>query len=146
EVQVALPMRVRIDQAAPAASIERRPVSLRLTQAIGHRMADGRVMAHAAMAALDFDALGARGGLLHAALPGADAIGAAEDRGGRYRRRPRQCATETRILFVSATAACHLIDAPGVGRLRAGCKGTAERDHGAHALRHHLGELPRVET
>src|SRR5437016_8635306 len=108
----ALPMRVRIDQAAPAASIERRPLALRLRQAIGHRIDHGVVMAHAAMTALNLDALGARGGLLHAALPGADAIGAAEDRGGRYRRRPRQCATETRILFVGATAACHLIDAP----------------------------------
>src|SRR5437879_2774011 len=82
----ALPMRVRIHQAAPAASIERRPLALRLRQAIGHRIDNGRVMAHAAMAALDFDALGTRGSLLHAALPGADAIGAAEDRGGRYRR------------------------------------------------------------
>ncbi len=50
------------------------------------------------------------------------------------------------VLFVGAAAAGHLIDAPGVGRLRAGRKRTAERDHRAHAIRHHLGELARVEA
>ena len=58
----------------------------------------------------------------------------------------RQRSAETRILFVGATAARHLVDAPGVGRLRAGGKRAAERDHRAHALRHHLGELARVEA
>src|SRR5204862_2661698 len=55
-------------------------------------------------------------------------------------------AAETRILFVGAAAARHLVDAPGVGRLRAGRKRAAERDHRAHALRHNLGELTRVKT
>ena len=52
-----LPMRVRINQTAPAASIERRPFAFRLRQAIGDGVDGGGVMAHAAMAALDFDAL-----------------------------------------------------------------------------------------
>ena len=52
-----LPMRVRINHAPPAASIERRPFALSLRQAVGHRIDGGGVMAHAAMAALDFDAL-----------------------------------------------------------------------------------------
>ena len=61
-------------------------------------------------------------GLFHAALPGADAVGAAEDRGGRHRRRLRQRAAETVVLFVGAAAARHLVDAPGVGRLRAAAR------------------------
>src|SRR5581483_11582803 len=100
----------------------------------------------AAMAALDLDAFRLRGGLLHAALPGADAVGAAEDRGGRHRWRHRQRAAEACILLVGAAAAGHLIDAPGIGRARRTGKGTAERDHAAHALRHHLGKLARIET
>src|SRR6202795_2844569 len=104
------------------------------------------MMAHAAMAAFDLDAFGLCGGLFHAALPRADAVGAAEDRGGRHRRRARQRSTEPSILFVGAAAARHLIDAPGVGRLGVTRERTAERDHRAHALRHHLGELARVET
>src|SRR6186997_1582877 len=95
-----LPMRIRINQAAPAASIERRPFAFSLRQTIGHRIDRGRMMTHAAMAALDLDAFGGRAGLLHAALPGADAVGAAEDRRGRHRRRPRQRAAETMIFFL----------------------------------------------
>src|SRR6185312_14084287 len=39
-----------------------------------------------------------------------------------------------------------LIDAPGVGRARRAGERTAERDHAAHALRHHLGKLARIEA
>ena len=52
-----LPMRIRIDQTTPAASVERRPLALRLRQAISDGIDDGGMMAHAAMAALDLDAL-----------------------------------------------------------------------------------------
>ena len=98
------------------------------------------------MAAFDLDVLGAGGRLFHAALPGADAVGAAEDRGGRHRRRFRQRSSEPAILFVGAAAAGHLINAPSVGRFRVAGKRTAERDHRAHAIRHHFRQLARVET
>src|SRR6202011_4738856 len=58
----------------------------------------------------------------------------------------RQRSAEACILFIGAAAARHLIDPPGVGRLRVAGERTAERDHGAHAVRHHFGELPRVKT
>src|SRR5215475_193972 len=101
-------------------------------------------MAHAAVAALDLDAFRLRRGLLDAALPGADAVGAAEDRGGRHRRRRRQAAAEARIFFLSGAAARKLIDTPGIGRSRRTRERAAERDRAAHALRHHLGELARI--
>src|SRR3954470_12047537 len=82
-----LPMRIGIDHAAPAAAVEGPPLAFLLREAVCDGKDGSRVMAHAAMAALDFDALGLRARLLHAALPGADAVGAAEDRGGRHRRR-----------------------------------------------------------
>src|SRR5438270_13674355 len=87
-------VRIRINQAAPAAAVEWRPLAFRLCQAVGDRIDHGRMVAHAAMAALDLDALRGRGGLFHAALPGADAVRAAEDRGGRHRWRLRQRAAE----------------------------------------------------
>src|ERR1700704_2336218 len=71
---------------------------------------------------------------------------AAKDRRGRPRRRARKPPAEPRILFIGAAAARHLIDAPGIGRFRIARKRTAERDHRAHAIRHHLRELTRVET
>src|SRR5258707_454019 len=104
------------------------------------------MMAHAAMAALDLDVLGAGGWLFHAALPREDAVGGAEARRGRHRGRCRNRSAEPRILFVGAAAARHLIDPPGIGRLRIACKRAAERDHRAHAIGHHLGELARVDT
>ena len=47
---------------------------------------------------------------------------------------------------VYAVAARHLIDSPGIGRLGIAGKRTAERDHRAHAIRHHLRQLARIET
>src|SRR6187551_1027944 len=105
-----LPMRVRINQTTPAASIERRPFAFRLRQPIGHRIDRSRMMTHAAMAALDLDAFGGRAGLLHASLPGADTVGAAEDRRGRHRRRPRQRAAEAMVFFLGAATARHLVN------------------------------------
>src|SRR5229473_8583831 len=109
-----LPVGIGVDHAAPAAAVERRPLAFGLGETIGHGIDHGGMMAHAAMAALDLDILGAGGWLFHAALPGADAVGAAEDRCGRHRRRARQRSSEPRILFVGATATGHLVDAPGV--------------------------------
>src|SRR5512146_133059 len=106
-------MRVGIDQAAPAAAVERLPGAFGLREAVGDRVDHGGVVAHAAMAALDLDALGLRGLLLHAALPGADAVGAAEDRGGRHRRRLGEIAAEARIDLVGPLAARPFINAPG---------------------------------
>src|SRR6202011_4588172 len=82
-----LPVGIGKDDAAPAAAIERLPLAFGLRQAIGDRIDRCGMMAHAAMAALDLDALRLCRGLLHAAFPSADAVGAAEDRGGRHRRR-----------------------------------------------------------
>src|SRR5712692_415152 len=95
-----LPVGIGVDHAAPAAAVERRPLSFGLRQTIGNGIDDGGMMAHAAMAAFDFDVLGAGGWLFHAALPGADAVGAAEDRRGRHWRRCRNRSSEPSILFV----------------------------------------------
>src|SRR5256884_9419012 len=141
-----LTIRVRIDQAAPAAAVERRPLAFGLRQTIGDGIDHGGMMAHAAMAALDLDVLGTGGWLFHAALPRADAVGAAEDRGGRHWRCCRNRSAEPQILLIGAAAARHLVDAPGVGGLRMGRKRTAKGDHRAHAIRHNLGQLARVNT
>src|SRR5439155_7793091 len=78
-----LAMRIGIHQAAPAAAVEGLPLTFLLRQPVGHRIDRGGVVAHAAMAALDLDTLGLRAGFLHAALPGADAVSAAEAGRGR---------------------------------------------------------------
>src|SRR6266699_577334 len=57
---------IGIDQAAPAAAVERRPFAFGLRQTIGHRVNGSGMMAHAAMAAFDLDAFGLRGALFHA--------------------------------------------------------------------------------
>src|SRR6267154_1330965 len=137
---------IGIDQAAPAAAIERRPPALGLSEAIGHSIDGSGMMAHAAMAAFDLDAFGHRGGLFHAALPRADAVSAAEDRGGRHRRRFRKRPSEPSILLVGAADARALIDAPGIGCLGIAGKRTAERDQRAHPVRHHLRQLARIES
>src|SRR5689334_25103802 len=90
EVKKKSAVRIGIDQRAPAGSVKRLPCPFGLREAIGDGIDHGWMMTHPAMAAFDLDALRLRGGLLHAALPGADAVGAAEDRGGRHRRGDRQ--------------------------------------------------------
>src|SRR5947209_6389235 len=116
----------------------------RLRKAIGHGVDHGRMMRHAAMAAFDLDALGLDGGLFHAALPGTDAVGTAEDRGGRHRWRLGEPPAEARVLLIGAAAAGEFINAPGIGRLRMARERAAKRDHGTHAVRHHLGELAGI--
>src|SRR3954447_11994295 len=120
-----LPMRIGIDHAAPAAAVERPPLAFLLREAVGDRIDGCGMMAHAAMAALDLDALGLRARLLHTALPGADAVGAAEDGGGRHRRRDGELAAELRIDLVGLPAARPFIDAPGIGRTGIAREGAA---------------------
>ena len=50
------------------------------------------------------------------------------------------------ILLVGPAAARHFIDAPGVGRLWTAGERAAQRNHEAHAIRHHLGELACVNA
>src|SRR4030081_4152813 len=103
---------IGIAQAAPAAAIERRPLTFRLRHTLGHRVDDSGVMAHAAMAAFALNVLGPGGRLFHAALPRADAVSAAEDRRRRYRRRARKRPAEPRILFIGAAGGPPLIKPP----------------------------------
>src|SRR6202008_3414705 len=102
-------------QAAPAAAVERGPLAFRLCQTVGDRIDHGGMMTHAAMAAFDLDTLGGPGGLLHAALPGAEPVGAAEPRRGRHRRRTRQRSAETSVLLVGAAAARPFVEPPSGG-------------------------------
>src|SRR5258707_10894811 len=141
-----LPVGIGVDQAAPAAAVERRPLAFGLGQTIGDGIDDGGMMANAAMAAFDLDVLGAGGWFFHAAPPSADAIGAAEDRGGRHRRCRRNRSAEPRILVVGAAAARHLVDAPGGGCLRIAPEPTSKRDYRTHAIRHHPFHLARVDA
>src|SRR5436305_13374743 len=76
----ALPVWIGEDDTAPARAVERLPRPFALRQTIGDRIDHGRMMTHAAMAAFDLDTLGGRRCFLDAALPGAGAVGAAEDR------------------------------------------------------------------
>src|ERR1700760_1353301 len=50
-----LPVRIGIDDRAPAGAIEWRPLPFRLCEAIGDRIDHRGMMAHTAMAALDLD-------------------------------------------------------------------------------------------
>src|SRR5882724_7784889 len=84
------PAPVGIDQALPARAVEPLPLALGLGQAIGDGVDGGRMVAEAAMAAIDLDVLDLPVLVVDAGLPGADAVRAAEDRGGRHGRRLRQ--------------------------------------------------------
>ena len=55
-------------------------------------------------------------------------------------------AAEAVIFLVGAAAAGHLVDPPGVGRLRAAGERAAERDHRAHAIGHHFCQLTRIKA
>src|SRR5262249_9176342 len=131
---------------APAAAVEWFPLTLRLRQPIGDRIDDRGMMTHPAMAAFDLDALRLCCDPFLAALPGANAIGAAEDSGSRHRRGRREGAAEARIFTVGGAAAGQLIDAPGVGRPWRTRERAAKRNHAAHTMGHHLGELARIEA
>src|ERR1700730_2788822 len=135
---------IRKSQSAPAAAIEFLPVSLGLGEAVGDGIDGRRMMAEAAMAAVDLDVLARRGVLVETGLPRADAVAAAEDRGGRHGRRLDQRIEQ--FLIVDLAARHHLVGAPGVGRFRRTGKWAAEADHAAHLVGRELGELARIEA
>ena len=103
-------------------------------------------MAEPAMAAIDLDVLDLGVLVVEAGLPGADAIRAAEDRGGRHGRRLRQRTRHMMVAVVHALPRGEFIDLPGVGRLGIAGEGAAEADHTAHLVGHPLGELARVDA
>src|SRR6266851_8057168 len=79
---------VRKDKVAPATvAIELLPGALGLGEPVGDGVDDRWMMAEAAVAAIDLDVLDLGPVLVQAGLPGADAVRAAEDGGGRHRRR-----------------------------------------------------------
>src|SRR5450631_1807635 len=135
---------IRKSQGAPAAAIEFLPVSFGLGEAVGDGVDRRRMMAEAAMAAIDLDVLARRGVLVETGLPGADAVAAAEDRGGRHGRRVDQRVEQ--FVIVDLAARHLLVGAPGVGRFRRTGERAAEADHAAHLVRCELGELAGIEA
>src|SRR5260370_109262 len=135
---------IRESQSAPAAAIEFLPVSFGLGEAVGNGIDRCRMMAEAAMAAIDLDVLARRAVLVETGLPGADAVAAAEDRAGRHGRRLDQRVEQ--FLIVDLATRHHLVGAPGVGRFRRTGERAAEADHAAHLVRRELGELARIEA
>src|SRR6185369_9145817 len=109
-------VRVGIDEAAQAAAVEALPLSLRLGEPVGDRIEHERVVAEAAMAAFDLDALRGRPRALETALPGDDAVAAAEDRSRRHRGR-RLHVLAARVV-VDLALADALVEPPRVARPR----------------------------
>src|SRR5216684_5130316 len=102
---------VRKDDMAPAtAAVELLPGALRLGEAVSDGVDDRRMMAEAAVAAIDLDVLGLGPVLVQAGLPGADAIGTAEDGSRRHGRRVDQSVKQ--ILLFNLAATHDLIGAP----------------------------------
>src|SRR5260370_4366330 len=97
---------VRKDNMAPATAVELLPGALGLGEAIGDGVDHRRMMAEAAVAAIDLDVLGLGFILVQAGLPGADAVGAAEDGGRRHRRRLGQ---RVEHILVFDLAAAHVL-------------------------------------
>src|SRR5713101_5777933 len=136
---------VRKDDMAPAtAAVELLPGALRLGEAVGDGVDDRRMMAEAAVAAIDLDVLGLGAVSVQASLPGADAVGAAEDGGRRHGRRLDQRIDQ--IVVFDLAAARDLIGAPGVGRFGRAGERTAQTDQAAHPVGYHLGELAGIEA
>src|SRR5882672_10410750 len=77
------PLPVRKDKMTPATAVKFPPGAFRLSEAVRDSVDDRRMMAEAAVAAIDLDVLGQRPVSVQAGLPGADAVGTAEDGGGR---------------------------------------------------------------
>src|SRR6266478_1274733 len=101
---------IRKSQGAPAAAIEFLPVSFGLGEAVGDGVDRRRMMAQATMAAIDLDVLAHWAVLVETGLPGADAVAATEDRGGRHGRRLDQRIEQ--FLIVDLAARHHLVGAP----------------------------------
>src|SRR5258708_22403823 len=120
------------DKMAPATAVELLPGALRLGEAVGDGVDHCRMMAEAAGAAIDLDVLGLGPVLGQAGLPGADAVGAAEEWGRRHERRLDQRVEH--ILVLDLAAAHHLVGAPGIGRFGRAGERTAQADQAAHPV------------
>ena len=84
--------------------------------------------------------------LVEARLPGTDAVAAAEDRGGRHRRRAQPACRSNGSSSSTLLPLAHFIGAPGVGRFRRTGERTAQADHAAHLVGRALGELSGIEA
>src|SRR5216684_3757271 len=136
---------VRKDDMAPAtAAVEFLPGALRLGEAISDGVDDRRVMAEAAVAAIDLDVLDLGPVSVQAGLPGADAIGTAEDGGRRHGRRLGQRIKQ--VLLFDLAAAHDLIGAPGIGRFGRAGERTTQADQASHPIGHDLCELAGIEA
>src|SRR6266851_6748072 len=135
---------VRKDEMAPATAVEFLPRALRLSEAVGDGVDCRRMMAEAAVAAIDLDVLDLGPVFVQAGLPGADAVGAAEDGGRRHGRCLDQRIKQ--ILVFDLAAARDLIGAPGVGRFGRAGERTAQADQAAHPVGYDLGELAGIEA
>src|SRR5438270_3587445 len=110
-------MRVLVEETPqPALAIELLPSAFRLREPVSDGVNDRRMRTEADVACLNLYVLRLGRLPFHAALPRHNAIGAAENRGGRNRRRGRKPAV---IHAVDAFTACELVDAPRVRRARA---------------------------
>src|SRR5260370_11799293 len=98
---------------APATGVEFLRLALWLGEAVGDGVDHRRMMAEPAVAAIDLDVLDLGPIPVQAGLPGANAVGAAEDGGRRHWRRLDQRLEQ--ILVFDLAAAHDLIGAPGVG-------------------------------
>src|SRR5216683_5664619 len=143
---VLTPPPIREDETLPAGTVELLPLALGLGQPVGHGIDGGRMVAEPAMAAVDLDVLDLGALLVDAGLPGADAVGAAEDRGGRHRRRLAERPGDVLVAVVDPLAGGELVDLPGVGRLGATGERAAQADHAAHLVGQALGELARIDA
>src|SRR4029450_6063496 len=136
---------IRKDEMAPAsAAVEFLPGPLGLGEPVGDGVDDGRMMAEAAVAAIDLDVLGLEPVLVQAGLPGADAVRSAVDGGGWHRRRRSQ-RIEHGLVFDPA-AAHDLIGAPGIGRFGRARERTTQADQASHPVGHDLCELACIEA
>src|SRR5689334_13970488 len=110
----------------PAAAIEFLPGALWLGEAVGDGKDDGRMMTEPIVTAIDLDVLGQWLVLVQAGLPGADAVGAAEDGGGRDGRRLNQRVQP--ILIFDLAAAYQFVSSPSIGRFGRAREWTAQTD------------------
>src|SRR5260370_20411484 len=99
------------------------------------------MVAEPAMAGVGLDVLDLGALLVDAGLPGADAVGAAEDRGGRHWRRFGERPGNMPVWILDTPARGGFVHFPGVGRLGAAGERTAPADHAPHRIGPQLGEL-----
>src|SRR5580704_16510942 len=128
------PPPVREDKALPAGAVELLPLAFGLSQAVGDGIDGGRMMAEPAMAAVDLDVLDLLALLVDAGLPGADAVGTAEDRSGGHRRRLAERSRDVLVAVFDPLAGGELVDLPGIGCLGVAGERAAQADHATHLV------------